>query len=209
MQGWTTMRSSTAVCRTTRKYPIPRSFCWYENREYISHIRMNKLNWPCSLCTHYGIQSFRRVSGALGNGPKTLGNCFAECNTRHTIHGIFLSANNYLSSAFCRALGKAFAECRKSTRHRFTLGKMKIRKQTKNNSKNFFGGRPPPASVLPSNATGHRSRCIFCAKFMANAAGGIRTHNLSLVCLLLYHCTTLSIVSRFRYLSSYIILNRE
>ena len=68
-----------------------------------------------------------------------------------------------------------------------------------------FGGgrhRPAPARL-------HRSRCIFCAKFAANAAGGIRTHNLSLACLLFYHCTTLSLVFRFRYLSSYIILNRE
>ena len=61
---------------------------------------------------------------------------FAEC---------FLSGN-------CRALGKAFAECRKSTRQRFTLGKMELRKKHKNNSKifqNFFSGeaatgqRPP------------------------------------------------------------------
>ena len=149
------------------------------------------------------------MPGALGNGPKPLGNCFAECNTRHTTHGIFLSANSYLPSTFCRALGKAFVECRKSTRQRFTLGKMKMRKKPKNNSKifqkkNFGGGRHQPAS-----ARLHRSRCIFCAKFAANAAGGIRTHDLSLACLLLYHCTTMSLVSRFRYLSSYIILNRE
>ena len=140
----------------------------------------------------------RRVPGALGNGPKTLGNCFAECNTRHTTHGIFLSANNYLASAFCRV-----AECRKSTRQSFTLGKMKMRKNPKIIAKFFFGGgrhRSAPVYL-------HRSRCIFCAKFAANTAGGIRTHDLSLACLLLYHCTTLSLVSRFRYLSSYIKLN--
>ena len=78
---------------------------------------------------------------ALGKGPKTLSKRFAECNTRHTTHGIFLSANNYLPSAFCRALGKAFAECRKSTLQRFTLGKMKMRKKPKNNSKFFFSGK--------------------------------------------------------------------
>ena len=154
--------------------------------------------------------SFQRLCPAtmgytLGKGPKTLGNCFAECNTRHTTHGIFLSANSYLPSTFCRALGKAFAECRKSTGQRFTLGKMKLRKKPKNNSKIFFrGGRHQPA---PAHL--HRSWCIFCAKFAANAAGGIRTHDLSLACLLLYHYTTLSLVSGFLYLSSYIILNRE
>ena len=119
------------------------------------------------------------------------------------------TAKASLPSVACRALGKAFAECRKSTRQRFTLGKMKMRKKPKNNSKifqkkNFGGGRHRPAPACL-----HRSRCIFCAKFAANAAGGIRTHDLSLACLLLYHCTTLSLVSRFRYLSSYIILNQE
>ena len=94
------------------------------------------------------------MPGALGNGPKTLGNCFAECNTRHTTHDIFLSANSYLPSVFCRALGKAFAECRKSTRQRFTLGKIKMRKNPKIIAKifNFFSGEAatdqrPPVSV--------------------------------------------------------------
>ena len=98
---------------------------------------------------HYGIQSFCRVLGALGNSPKTLGNCFAECNTRHTTHDIFLSANSYLPSVFCRALGKAFAECRKSTRQRFTLGKMKMRKKPKNNSKIFFSGKAATSQRPP------------------------------------------------------------
>ena len=74
-----------------------------------------------------------------------------------------------------RALGKeligkeAFAECRKSTRQRFTLGKMKMRKNPKIIAKFFnffFGGghhQPAPARL-------HRSRCIFCAKFVANVA---------------------------------------
>ena len=115
-----------------------------------------------------------------------------------------------------RALGKeligkeAFAECRKSTRQRFILGKMKMRKKNpKIIAKKKIRGRTPSASARPSSATGHQSRCIFLAKFAANAAGRIRTHDISLVCLLPYHCTILSLVSRFRYLSSYIILNRE
>ena len=138
--------------------------------------------------------------GEFGKVPKTLDNYFAECNTRHTTHDIFLSANNYLPSAFCRA-------CRKSTRQRFTLGKMKMRKNPKIIAKIFifFRGRPPPASARPSSS----KSVHFCAKFVANAAGGIRTHDLSLACRLLYHYITLSLVSRFHYLSSYIILNRE
>ena len=112
------------------------------------------------------------------------------------------TAKASLSSAFCR---EHFGECWKSTRQRFTLSKIKMRKNQKIIAKFFkkkIGGgrhRLAPARL-------HRSRCIFCAKF---AADRIRTHDLSLACLLLYHCTTLSLVSRFRYLSSYIILNRE
>ena len=82
-------------------------------------------------------------------------------------------------------------------------------KKPKNNSKKtrifFFGG----SHHRPARARLHRSRCIFCTKSTANVAGGIQTHDLSLTSLLLYHYTTLSLVSRFRYLSSYIILNRE
>ena len=87
----------------------------------------------------------------------------------------------------------------------YTRQNENIKKTPKIIAKFFFGGgrhQPAPARL-------HRSRCIFCPKFAANAAGGIRTHDLSIACLLLYHCTTLSLVSRFRYLSSYIILNRE
>jgi len=61
-----------------------------------------------------------------------------------------------------------------------------------------------------SSARPSSSRSVhFCAKFAANAAGGIRTQDLSLTCLLLYRCTTLSLLSRFRYLSQYIILKQE
>ena len=108
----------------------------------------------------------------------------------------------------CRVLFRHSAKALPSARQK-ALGKIKMRKNPKNNSKIFqkkiIGGgchQPAPARL-------HRSRCIFCAKFAANAAGGIRTHDPSLACLLLYHCTTLSLVFRFHYLSSYIILNRE
>ena len=83
-----------------------------------------------------------------------------------------------------------------------------MRKKPENNSKktpNFFweaaAGQRAPASIEVT--------VFFAAKFTANAVGGIRTLDSSLACLLLYHCTTLSLVSRIRYLSSYIILNRE
>jgi len=55
--------------------------------------------------------------------------------------------------AECRvptALGKGFAECRKNTWQRFTLGKMKIRKNPKIIANFFFRGRPLPASARPS-----------------------------------------------------------
>jgi hypothetical protein len=52
------------------------------------------------------------------------------------------------------------------------------------------------------------SRGIFRAKFACYAAGGIRTHDLPLARNPLYYYTTLSLVSRFRFGSPYIILNQ-
>ena len=58
----------------------------------------------------------------------------------------------------------------------------------------------------------HRSAPIhlrlFSRKFHGYAADGIRTQDLPLRTNLLYHYTTLSLVSRFRFSSQYIILNR-
>ena len=75
--------------------------------------------------------------------------------------------------------------------------RQKKAKKPKNNSKKtrifFFGG----GHHRPARARLHWSRCIFCAKSAANAAGEIQTHDFSLASLLLYHCTTLSLVSRF------------
>jgi len=76
------------------------------------------------------------VPGALGNGPKTLGNYFAECNTRHTIYGMFLSVNSYLPSVFYRALGKL---CRVSEKHstKIYTWQNENAKKPKNNSTIF------------------------------------------------------------------------
>ena len=49
---------------------------------------------------------------------------------------------------------------------------------------------------------------LFSRKFHGYAADGIRTQDLPLRTNLLYHYTTLSLVSRFRFSSQYIILNR-
>jgi len=48
----------------------------------------------------------------------------------------------------------------------------------------------------------------FSRKFRSNATDGIRTRDLPLRANLLYHYTTLSLVSGFRFSSQYIILNR-
>ena len=105
---------------------------------------------------HYGNQEVCRVPGALGKAKKTLGKGFAEC--RHSANDTrrILVGKQTLPSVFCRALGEAFAECRKNTRQRYTLGKMKIRKKFKNNSKNFqkknSGEAATPASARPSSS---------------------------------------------------------
>ena len=96
-------------------------------------------------CSHYGRRVLCRVQlhSAKPLSSAALGK---------ELSAYPFTAKASLPSAFCRALGKAFAECRKSTRQRFTLGKMKMRKKPKNNSKiYFFGeGRHRPAPVRPA-----------------------------------------------------------
>jgi hypothetical protein len=53
---------------------------------------------------------------------KTLGKCFAECNTRQKILGKYFIDKRFFPEYFFRALGKDFAECRKA------LGKLRIEK---------------------------------------------------------------------------------
>ena len=124
----------------------------------------------------------------LGKRHKTLGKWFAECNTRRTA----LAKNSD---------GKAnFAECP-------TLGKVETEKNPKKwdflpKKNEFFfidGGphRPTPTHLR------HFSR-----EFHGYAADAIRTRDLPLCTYLLYHYTTLSLVSGFRFSSQYIILNR-
>ena len=111
------------------------------------------------------------------------------------------SAKTSLPSVFCRALGKAFAECRHSAKLEPKKNPKKWEFLSQKNG-NFFliGGGP------------HRSAPIhlrlFSRKFHGYAADGIRTQDLPLRTNLLYHYTTLSLVSRFRFSSQYIILNR-
>ena len=111
-----------------------------------------------------------------------------------------VTAKPTLPSVFYRALGKAFAECP-------TLGKVETEKNRKKweflpKKKGIFfidGGphRPAPTHLR------HFSR-----EFHGYAADAIRTRDLPLCTYLLYHYTTLSLVSGFRFSSQYIILNR-
>ena len=90
-----------------------------------------------------------------------------------------------------------------SARHSAKLEPKKTRKNGKKWKKNgifFIGGgphRPAPTHLR------HFSR-----EFYGHAANAIRTRDLSLCTYLLYHYTTLSLVSEFRFSSQYIILNR-
>ena len=160
----------------------------------------------CTLpCTHYWRRALCRVPVALGKGSFALGKAFAECNTRQR------ASVESPSGKGC------FAECQISgTRQRLyrVLKKHSVKKNTrqnsnrkkpKKNSKFFFliGGRPPPTS-----AVFFFNLLQVAAFFTCYAAGGIRTRNLSLVRNPLYHCTTPSFVSIFRFGSYNIIQNR-
>jgi len=88
--------------------------------------------------THYRTQRLCRVLQALGKARNTLG------NKGHTAKKLTTKCS--LHSAICRALGKAFAECRK------TLGKEKHSEKNprKNSKKKLFNrGRHPPANACP------------------------------------------------------------
>ena len=87
---------------------------------------------------HYRTQWLCRVPGALGKAQFALGKGHSTKNG---------SAKVSLPSVFCRALGKAFAECP-------TLGKVGTEKNPKNGKNGIFFNRwrPSPASAHPSSA---------------------------------------------------------
>ena len=102
-----------------------------------------------------------------------------------------------LPSVFCRALGKGLAECRTLGKGR-TLGKVGTEKNPEKNENfyqknvNFFLIDGGPHQSAPIHLR------LFSRKFHGYAADGIRTQDLPLRTNLLYHYTTLSLVSRFR-----------
>ena len=139
--------------------------------------------------------------GAYGKGHFPYGKGFAVYCSRQTIHGKQMSAKGIFT--VCYFLGTQQRVCRvlKSTRQRFFFFRKPIFKNMK--QKTFNSRRTPPASHSPTP-----SNSQVTAFFMHYAAGGIRTCDLSLTCNLLYHCTTLSLVSILHFLSPHIILNR-
>jgi hypothetical protein len=134
----------------------------------------------------------RRAYNALGKG-------FVECHTRQRLsqkptRQKKVSAKAALLSAFYRALGKP--DTQKSSKWKKSL------------QKNFFFTREAPIGQRPPVSVEVASRGIFRVKFAHYATGGIRTRDLSLARNPLYHCTILSLVSRFRFDSPYTILIR-
>ena len=110
-----------------------------------------------------------------------------------------VKAKPTLSSVFYRALGKTFAECP-------TLGKVQTEKTRKNG--NFY----PKKWIFFIDGGPHRPAPThlrhFSREFHGYAADAIRNRDLPLCTYLLYHYTTLSLVSGFRFSSQCIILNR-
>ena len=138
------------------------------------------------------------MSRTLGKRHKTLGELHSVKND---------SAKTSLPSVFCRALGKGFAECRTLGKGR-TQAKLELKKNPKKmgifTQKNgkfvLIGGGPHQSAPIHLR--------LFSRQFHGYVADGIRTRDLSLSTNLLYHYTTLSLVSGFRFSSQYIILNR-
>jgi hypothetical protein len=68
-----------------------------------------------------------RVTNALGEDPKTLGEGFPECNTRGRLPGKRFTGKRPSPSAKSRALGETFPECRPSIRGRInTVGTISL-----------------------------------------------------------------------------------
>ena len=132
--------------------------------------------------------------GALGKASQALGKGFAECRTRQRSLGKDLIGKNFFAECQKSTLGKAFAECP-------TLGKVGTEKNPK---KWEFLPKKNGKFVLISGGP-HRSAPIhlrlFSRQFHGYAADGTRTRDLPLRTNLLYHYTTLSLVSGFRFSS--------
>jgi hypothetical protein len=60
---------------------------------------------------HYRIKDLCRVSTTLGKALKTLGKGFAGVTPGKGQSVVIIPAKTSLLSAFCRALGKGFAQC--------------------------------------------------------------------------------------------------
>ena len=131
--------------------------------------------------------------------PETLGKRHKTLGEQHSPKTV--TAKPTLPSVFYRALGKAFAE-------RATLGKVETEKNPKKmgiftkKKKEIFFYQWRPHRSAPTHLR------YFSREFHGSATDVIRTRDLSLCTYLLYHYTTLSLVSEFRFSSQYIILNR-
>jgi hypothetical protein len=78
------------------------------------------------------------VSKTLGKGYFTLGKGFAECNTRQRTLGKDFIGKWFFAECFFSDTRQRLCRVSKSTRQRITLGKGRIEKFFKKNSKTFF-----------------------------------------------------------------------
>jgi hypothetical protein len=133
---------------------------------------------------HYRNRILCRVFKTLSKYHSTLGKKYSAN---------ILSAKNYLSSTS------------KNTRQRKTLDKLKITKNPKN-SKMFKLCEQLSNHYPLSYPLSYHFEWI---KFTCYVNGEIRTRNIYLAHILLYHCTTTSIMSILRFYFSCTITNRE
>ena len=137
--------------------------------------------YPLPICTT--ADALFAECPALGKASQALGKGFAECRTRQRSLGKDFVGKNF------------FAECQKST-----LGKVGTKKNPKK-----WEFLPKKIEIFLIGGAPHRSAPIhlrlFSRKFHGFAADGIRTRDLPLRTNLLYHYTTLSLVSGIRFSS--------
>ena len=144
---------------------------------------------------HYRTPWVCRVPETLGKRHKTLGKWFAECNTRRT--ALAKNSDGKANFAECLLSGTRQSLCRvPDTRQSWNRKKPeKMGIFTQKNGIFFIDGGPH--RLAPSHLR------YFSPEFHGYAADAIQTRDLPLCTYLLYHYTTLSLVSGFRFSSLY------
>ena len=145
--------------------------------------------------------------------PSTPGTRQSLKYTRQRAHSKKINGKGLFAECYLSGTPQSICRVPKNTRQRKALDKIKTEKNPeKNSKKNLLNQvRHPPANARPCGIFRVKFTRFAAGgiriKFTRFAAGGIQTRDLSLAHNLLYHSTTLSLVSILCFPSPHIITN--